>query len=38
MQERKCFICKGFGHITHHCKNKKRIEENRRVKVGGPEY
>ena len=19
--ERKCFVCEGFGHITHHCKN-----------------
>ena len=19
--ERNCFVCEGFGHITHHCKN-----------------
>jgi len=23
MEENKCFICGGFGHITHYCGNKK---------------
>ena len=26
MIERKCFVCRGFGHITYNCKN----VENRR--------
>jgi len=21
MEERKCFVCGGFGHIVHHCRN-----------------
>jgi len=28
IEERKCFICRGFGYITYHCKNK---EEERLV-------
>jgi len=30
IEERKCFVCGGFGHITHHCRNKK---EERLVQV-----
>ena len=28
IEERKCFICRGFGYITYHCKNE---EEERLV-------
>jgi len=21
MEDRKCFVCRGFGHIAHHCRN-----------------
>jgi len=21
MKERKCFVCRGFGHIAYHCRN-----------------
>ena len=28
MEERKCFVCRGFGHIAYHCKN---IEEERSI-------
>ena len=28
MEERKCFVCGGFGHIAHHCRN---IEEEKLV-------
>ena len=38
MQERKCFICRGFGNIIHNFRNKREIEENRRVETGGQEY
>ena len=30
MEERKCFVCGGFGYITHHCRN---IEEERLVQM-----
>ena len=36
MQERKYFVCRGFRSIACHCRNRREIEENRRVKVGGP--
>jgi len=26
IKERKCFVCEGFGHIAHHCKNMKEEE------------
>ena len=30
MEERKCFVCGGFGHITCHCRN---IEEEGSVQM-----
>jgi len=38
MQERKCFVCKGFLYIAYHYRNRREIEEKRRVEVGGPEW
>ena len=37
IQERKYFVCGGFRHITCHCRNRREIEKNRRIKVGGSE-
>ena len=31
MQERKCFVCGGFGHITHHCRNMENRQEKRPI-------
>ena len=33
----KYFVCEGFGHIIHHCRNKKVVKENRRTEIGRPE-
>jgi len=30
MEERKCFVCGGFRHIAHHCRN---IEKERSVQM-----
>ena len=38
MQKRKYFIYKGFGHITWYYRNKREIENNRRVEVRRLEY
>jgi len=38
MIERKCFVYGGFGYITWYCKNRKEIEENKKVEVGGLEH
>ena len=35
---RKCFACRGFGHMVCHCRNRGqrgRIADNRRVEYGG---
>ena len=37
MQERKCFVCGDFGYIAWYCKNRRDIEESRKVEVGEPE-
>jgi len=29
MQERKCFVCRGFGHIAYHCRNIENRQEER---------
>jgi len=29
IMERKCFVCGGFGHITHHCRNVESRQEER---------
>ena len=26
MEERKCFGCKGFGHVVRHCRNMRKEE------------
>jgi len=33
MQERKYFVCRCFGHITYHCRNREKIEESRSVTI-----
>ena len=38
MLEIKYFVCGGFRHIACYCRNKRNIEENRRVEVGRSEY
>jgi len=34
---RNCYICGGFGHMAHHCRNRGRgrVIEGRRVEYGG---
>ena len=35
---RNCYMCGGFGHMAHHCRNRGqrgRVAENRRVEYGG---
>jgi len=38
IQKRKYFICGGFEHIAQYCRNRRKIEENRRAEVGGPKH
>jgi len=37
MLERKYFSCEDFGYITHNCKNRGDIKENKRVEIEEPE-
>ena len=37
MQERKYFVCGGFGHIAYYYRNRKKSEKNRKAEVGGLE-
>ena len=34
---RNCYACRGFGHIAHHCRNRRRgrVAEERRLEYGG---
>ena len=32
---RNCYACRGFGHMAHHCRNRGRITEGRRVEFEG---
>jgi len=32
---RNCFACGGFGHMAHHCRNRGRVMQERRVEYGG---
>jgi len=32
---RNCYTCRGFGHMAHHCRNRGRITEGRRVEFEG---
>jgi len=32
---RNCFACRGFGHMAHHCRNRGRVMQGRRVEYGG---
>ena len=36
-RERNCYACRGFGHIAHHCRNRRRgrAMEERRVEYEG---
>ena len=34
-QGRNCYTCRGFGHMAHHCRNRGRITEGRRVEFEG---
>ena len=31
---RNCFACRGFGHMAHHCRNRGRVMQGRRVEYG----
>ena len=31
---RNCYVCGGFGHMAHNCRNQGRVAENRRVEYG----
>ena len=30
-EERKCFGCKGFGHLAHNCRNQKEMEKGKPI-------
>jgi len=32
---RNCYACGGFGHMAHHCRNREREMQERRVEIGG---
>jgi len=34
---RNCYACGGFGHMAHHCRNRKRgrLMDRRRMEYGG---
>ena len=32
---RNCYICGGFGHMAHHCRNRGNVVEGRRLKFKG---
>ena len=32
---RNCYICRGFGHMVHHCRNRGRVAERRRLEFKG---
>ena len=36
-QGRNCYACGGFGHMAHHCRNRRRERpiEGRRMEYGG---
>ena len=34
-RETNYFACGGFGHIVHHCRNRGRVMQERRVEYGG---
>ena len=37
-REKNCYACRGFGHMTYHCRNKwqrERVAEGRRLEYGG---
>jgi len=38
MMERKYFVCGNFGHIAHYCRNRRKIEEIRRIENERSEY
>ena len=32
---RNCYTCRGFGHMVHHCRNRGRVAERRRLEFKG---
>jgi len=36
-RRRNCYICRGFGHMAHHCRNQERgrVAEGRRLEYKG---
>jgi len=32
---RNCYACRGFGHLAHHCRNQRRVAEERRLEYEG---
>jgi len=33
-RRRNCYACGGFGHMAHHCRNRRRVIQRRRVEYG----
>jgi len=34
-RRRNCYACREFGHIAHHCRNRRRVIEERRLEFEG---
>jgi len=34
-RRRNCYACRGFRHMAHHCRNRGRGMQRRRVEIGG---
>ena len=32
---RNCYTCRRFGHMAHHCRNRRRVAEGRRLEFKG---
>jgi len=30
-RRRNCYACRGFGHMAHHCRNRGKVAEGRRL-------
>jgi len=34
-RERNCYACRRFGHMAHHCRNRRKVAEGRRLEFEG---